>query len=477
MSTSVNYVGNSYSIPAYGDTGYAQGAGNLSAYLIALATGNFTTAGGAITLTADANLGGSFGLVSLYYKSRTANIATAGIVRLANADLIEWRNAANGGNLTLGVDSSDRLVYNGVIISNAAFTAKSMLYSDAAGVIASTAAPTNGQFLIGSTGNIPVLGTITGTANQIVATLGSGTITLSTPQNIDTAATPTFASETLTATTNQLILGTTRTVTISASQPASSSRVYTIPDQGAAANFLMSAAAQTVAGQQTFTGATLHADGTVSLPGVAFSGDTDCGMYRIGTNNIGIAVNGAKVLDIGTAGLTMVGTIAMGTSKITGLAAATTNGDAVRYEQLNVGVTGGSNPATGNVGQQISSSASSVNAAGSNTWTDITSISLTSGVWDIYGIATCERGAAVLDVTNPYSMGISTASGVTFTNAGNAFQIWQGLVANTTNMPTAGTVSRIRVSISGTTIYYLKARVTITSGTPTFEGYIVGTRV
>ena len=57
----------------------------------------------------------------------------------------------------------------------------------------------------------------------------------------------------VTPTTNQLVLGATRTVTISASQPASSSRIYTIPDQGAASNFLMSAAAQTVAGVTTFS--------------------------------------------------------------------------------------------------------------------------------------------------------------------------------------------------------------------------------
>ena len=42
------------------------------------------------------------------------------------------------------------------------------------------------------------------------------------------------------------------------------------------------------------------ADGTVSLPGLAFAGDTDSGLYRIGANNIGLAVNGAKAVDIAT---------------------------------------------------------------------------------------------------------------------------------------------------------------------------------
>lgn len=44
-------------------------------------------------------------------------------------------------------------------------------------------------------------------------------------------------------------------------------------------------------------------DGTVSLPGYSFTADTDSGIYRIGANNIGVAVNGAKVVDITTTGL------------------------------------------------------------------------------------------------------------------------------------------------------------------------------
>lgn len=111
MSTPVTYNGNSYNVPAYQDTGYAQGTGNLSSYLIALATGSLTLAGGNFPITSDVNFGASFGLISLYYKSRSAGIATSGIIRLANADAIAWRNAAGGGNKTLFVNSSDQLEY------------------------------------------------------------------------------------------------------------------------------------------------------------------------------------------------------------------------------------------------------------------------------------------------------------------------------------------------------------------------------
>lgn len=106
MSTAVTLAGSQYNIPAYQDTGYAQGTGNLSSYLIALATASLTVSGGTVTLTADANFGGSFGLVSIYYKSRTANVASAGVLRLANTDLIEWRDNANANNLIVAMNST-----------------------------------------------------------------------------------------------------------------------------------------------------------------------------------------------------------------------------------------------------------------------------------------------------------------------------------------------------------------------------------
>lgn len=76
-------------------------------------------------------------------------------------------------------------------------TANSLLYLDGSKHVSSTANPTNGQLLIGSTGANPVLGTLTGTSNQVAITNGAGTITLSTPQNIGTGSSPTFAGLTL----------------------------------------------------------------------------------------------------------------------------------------------------------------------------------------------------------------------------------------------------------------------------------------
>ena len=61
-------------------------------------------------------------------------------------------------------------------------------------------------------------------------------------------------------------------------------------------------------GQSTMTGQLKAANGTVSLPGYTFGADLDSGWYRIGANNLGLALNGAKVVDYGTAGVAVTGT-------------------------------------------------------------------------------------------------------------------------------------------------------------------------
>lgn len=60
-------------------------------------------------------------------------------------------------------------------------------------------------------------------------------------------------------------------------------------------------------GETTITGALQGFDGTASLPGYSFSGDLDSGLYRIGANNVGIAVNATKRFDVSTTGATVTG--------------------------------------------------------------------------------------------------------------------------------------------------------------------------
>lgn len=127
----------------------------------AVTNGMLQRSGGNFPLTADANFGASFGLVSSYYKSHAANISSTGVVRLAKTDALAWRNNANSGDLPLAINGSDQLTFNGVAIAPGTVTS------------------------------------ITGTVHQIIASASVGAVTLSTPQNIDTTSSPTFASLTL----------------------------------------------------------------------------------------------------------------------------------------------------------------------------------------------------------------------------------------------------------------------------------------
>lgn len=295
MSTPVTYVANQYNIPAYQDTGYAQGSGNLSSYLIALATGNLTLSGGSFPLTADADFGASFGLKSLYYKSRSANPASTGIVRLGNTETIGWRNAAHDGDMTLTVDSSNNLNFSGSITTTTQFLAPTG--SASVPGISSLTYPNSGFYPTNANQwNVSLAGT-----NYYSFTTVGFTGVQSLPQ-LGLSLSPwgnMFMNGTLTnsATSNQIVLGTTRTVTISAGTPASSSRTWTVPDISGNGTFAALEGTQTFSGAKTFSS-------TLTMSGA---------------------------------------TIAMGSQKITGLAAGSTSGDALRYEQLfgvNVTLTG-----------------------------------------------------------------------------------------------------------------------------------------
>lgn len=53
----------------------------------------------------------------------------------------------------------------------------------------------------------------------------------------------------------------------------------------------------------------LEGGDTVALPGYSWASDPDTGMYRIAANNVGVAVNATKILDIGTGGLNVIGSV------------------------------------------------------------------------------------------------------------------------------------------------------------------------
>jgi len=100
----VNYRGTNYNITEPGDA-WTQ---SLTAFLVLL--GQTAVSAG---LVADADFGTLFGVASIYFRSKTALPSLSGILRLAVADFIGWRNNANSADLPLGIDSADKLTFSG----------------------------------------------------------------------------------------------------------------------------------------------------------------------------------------------------------------------------------------------------------------------------------------------------------------------------------------------------------------------------
>lgn len=82
---------------------------------------------------------------------------------------------------------------------------------------------------------------------------------------------------------------------------SSSSGTVSLAAAGAAQNGAVTTGTQTFAGDKTFSGVLLSSAGTVTAPGIAWSADADgtgTGLYRTGTNEVGVAVNGARALRV-----------------------------------------------------------------------------------------------------------------------------------------------------------------------------------
>lgn len=171
------------------------------------------------------------------------------------------------------------------------------------------------------------------------------------------------ASITLSATSNQITMGTTNTTTISATAPGASS-TYTIPDVGTTGNFILSSGAQSITGVKTLTtprifdvgggantynvavstlaaartitlpllggndtfvfeshGATLSNKtlatpvitgqataplGTAGAPTYSFTGDVNTGIFSSGADAVDIATNGVSRLTVSNTGVSLV---------------------------------------------------------------------------------------------------------------------------------------------------------------------------
>jgi len=111
MPTPVVFNGANYLVPAYAEQGWAQGSGNLSSYLVAIAAGTLQTTGGNFTLSAPVNFGATYGItaasftvygssaqLSAYYSQTFTNQASVTVTHnLGHYPLVQVLDS--GGNV------------------------------------------------------------------------------------------------------------------------------------------------------------------------------------------------------------------------------------------------------------------------------------------------------------------------------------------------------------------------------------------
>jgi hypothetical protein len=214
MSVNVVLNGQTYTIPDPGDNTWGQ---ELTDYFVALGSGVLQKAGGTFTLTAEVDFGATYGLKASYFKSRTTNVSSTGTIRLAKTDFIGWRDNLNQNDLELGVDSSDRLTFNGnPLVPSTPLTASRAVVTDASGVF-TTATTTateigyvngvtsaiqtqidskqaTGNYITALTGDVTASG-----PGSVAATIGANKVTLGMMAQVATA---TFLGRTTAGTGN-----------------------------------------------------------------------------------------------------------------------------------------------------------------------------------------------------------------------------------------------------------------------------------
>ena len=165
--------------------------------------------------------------------------------------------------------------------------------------------PSNGQLLIGN-GSAFVNSTLTAGAGISISN-GAGSITITATDGNITLDDGTAAAPSLNF-TNEATTGLFR----------ASANVMGFAVNGTS-RATLTTTGLTVAGTITPTGSVHAASGSVGNPSLAFNADQDTGLFSIGANNLGVAVGGAKVLDVASTGLTVTG--ALGASSLTSPAA------------------------------------------------------------------------------------------------------------------------------------------------------------
>lgn len=147
--------------------------------------------------------------------------------------------------------------------------------------------------------------TLSGTANQVSVSLSATAITLSTPQNIHTAATPTFAGLTLSgALSVSTTLGVTGATTLSSTLAVTGATTLSAALSGTSASFSSSMA---ISGITTLGDDIRGVDGSLASPSFTFANDQDTGLYRSGSDAFSLVTGGSARLSVSSTQVSVPG--------------------------------------------------------------------------------------------------------------------------------------------------------------------------
>lgn len=143
-----------------------------------------------------------------------------------------------------------------------------------------------------------------------------------------------------------------------------------------------------------------------------------------------------------------------------------------------VGTATNNSATAGNIGEEVNSAISTyTNYTTTATYQAVTSITLTAGDWDITGFLTYSSNSATITAASNavFLIGTTTASATGVTEGVNIAYIPQAALLGTSKF--SDVIGPYRVSLSGSTTYYLNTQATFTIGNPQYVGSLRARRI
>lgn len=176
------------------------------------------------------------------------------------------------------------------------------------------------------------------------------------------------------------------------------------------------------------------------------------------------ATNGAETSQLGIVGVNVGSTVTLMTLDGNGNATFGTTNSIVGTATNNSAV-------AGNIGEEINSTVSTyTNYSTTATYQNITSITLTAGDWDLSAFFTYSANSSTITAASNaiFAISTTTASASGATEGLNINYVPQAALLGTSKFSDA--IPSYRVSLSGTTTYYLNTQASFTVGNPQFVG-------